>query len=74
MRSHLKIFAGAEVRMGYSQHSGLVIVCDGTEEADKRIARVLWNDPASGVMRHADAGYEIAKACAGEMGLKLPMA
>jgi urocanate hydratase len=59
--------------MGYSQHSGVVIVCDGSEAADKRIARVLWNDPGTGVMRHADAGYEIAKGCAREMGLKLPM-
>jgi urocanate hydratase len=59
--------------MGYSQHSGVVIVCDGSEAADKRIARVLWNDPGTGVMRHADAGYEIAKDCAREMGLKLPM-
>src|SRR3546814_14833892 len=59
--------------MGYSQHSGIVIVCDGTEAADKRIARVLWNDPATGVMRPADAGYEIAKACAKEQGLKLPI-
>jgi urocanate hydratase len=59
--------------MGYSQHSGIVIVCDGSEAADKRIARVLWNDPGTGVMRHADAGYEIAKECAREMGLKLPM-
>ncbi|OOG61104.1 hypothetical protein B0E47_00030, partial [Rhodanobacter sp. B05] len=50
-----------------------VIVCDGTAEADKRIARVLWNDPATGVMRHADAGYEIAVECAKEQGLKLPM-
>ena len=65
---------GGGVGMGYSQHSGVVIVCDGTEEADKRIARVLWNDPGTGVMRHADAGYEIAKQCAREMGLKLPMA
>jgi urocanate hydratase len=65
---------GGGVGMGYSQHSGIVIVCDGTEAADKRIARVLWNDPGSGVMRHADAGYEIAKACAREQGLKLPMA
>ncbi len=64
---------GGGVGMGYSQHSGVVIVCDGTVEADKRIARVLWNDPATGVMRHADAGYESAKACAREMGLKLPM-
>ena len=64
---------GGGVGMGYSQHSGVVIVCDGTEAADRRIARVLWNDPGTGVMRHADAGYEIAKDCAREMGLKLPM-
>jgi urocanate hydratase len=64
---------GGGVGRGYSQHSGIVIVCDGTAEADKRIARVLWNDPASGVMRHADAGYEIAVECAGGSGLKLPM-
>jgi urocanate hydratase len=65
---------GGGVGMGYSQHAGLVIVCDGTEAADKRIARVLWNDPGTGVMRHADAGYEDAIACAKEQGLKLPMA
>jgi urocanate hydratase len=64
---------GGGVGMGYSQHSGVVIVCDGTAEADKRIARVLWNDPGTGVMRHADAGYDIARACAKEQGLKLPM-
>ena len=64
---------GGGVGMGFSQHSGVVIVCDGSEEADKRIARVLWNDPGTGVMRHADAGYEIAKQCAREQGLKLPM-
>ncbi|MFC4527394.1 urocanate hydratase [Dyella halodurans] len=64
---------GGGVGMGYSQHSGVVIVCDGTEAADKRIARVLWNDPGTGVMRHADAGYEIAIECAKEQGLKLPM-
>ncbi|MGB3747676.1 MAG: urocanate hydratase [Rhodanobacter sp.] len=64
---------GGGVGMGYSQHSGVVIVCDGTEAADKRIARVLWNDPGTGVMRHADAGYEIAVECAREQGLKLPM-
>jgi urocanate hydratase len=58
--------------MGYSQHAGMVIVCDGTEAAAKRIARVLWNDPASGVMRHADAGYEIALHVAREKGLRLP--
>ena len=64
---------GGGVGMGYSQHSGVVIVCDGTEEADRRIERVLWNDPGTGVMRHADAGYQIAKQCAKEQGLKLPM-
>ncbi|WP_108473054.1 urocanate hydratase [Rhodanobacter thiooxydans] len=64
---------GGGVGMGYSQHSGVVIVCDGTKEADERIARVLWNDPGTGVMRHADAGYEVAVECAREMGLKLPM-
>ncbi|MDE3073503.1 MAG: urocanate hydratase [Pseudomonadota bacterium] len=64
---------GGGVGMGYSQHSGVVIVCDGSAEADKRIARVLWNDPGTGVMRHADAGYEIAVECAKEQGLKLPM-
>ena len=64
---------GGGVGMGFSQHSGVVIVCDGSAEADKRIARVLWNDPGTGVMRHADAGYEIAKACAKAQGLKLPM-
>jgi urocanate hydratase len=64
---------GGGVGMGYSQHAGLVIVCDGSEAAAKRIGRVLWNDPATGVMRHADAGYEDAIACAREQGLKLPM-
>ena len=64
---------GGGVGMGYAQHAGLVIVCDGTEEADKRIGRVLWNDPATGVMRHADAGYETAIDCAREHGLNLPM-
>ncbi|GAA0752206.1 urocanate hydratase [Ideonella azotifigens] len=64
---------GGGVGMGYSQHAGVVIVCDGTEAADKRIARVLWNDPATGVMRHADAGYEIARQCAREHHLNLPM-
>jgi urocanate hydratase len=65
---------GGGVGMGYSQHAGMVIVCDGTEEAARRIERVLWNDPASGVMRHADAGYEAAIACAREQRLDLPMA
>ncbi|MDX6019824.1 urocanate hydratase [Scandinavium sp. V105_16] len=64
---------GGGVGMGFSQHSGVVIVCDGTPEADKRLARVLWNDPATGVMRHADAGYEQAVACAQKHDLKLPM-
>ncbi|MBL8361636.1 MAG: urocanate hydratase [Rubrivivax sp.] len=64
---------GGGVGMGYSQHSGVVIVCDGTDAAAKRIERVLWNDPGTGVMRHADAGYDIAVACAQEQGLNLPM-
>jgi urocanate hydratase len=64
---------GGGVGMGYSQHSGVVIVCDGTPEAAKRIERVLWNDPGTGVMRHADAGYDTAVACAQEQGLNLPM-
>ncbi|MBT7950551.1 MAG: urocanate hydratase [Gammaproteobacteria bacterium] len=66
---------GGGVGMGYSIHAGVVIVCDGTDEAAKRIGRVLWNDPASGVMRHADAGYEIAIECARENkdGLTIPM-
>lgn len=63
---------GGGVGMGYSQHAGVVIVADGTPEAAKRLERVLWNDPATGVMRHADAGYEIALDCAREKGLKLP--
>ena len=63
---------GGGVGMGYSQHSGMVICCDGTEDADRRIGRVLWNDPATGVMRHADAGYDIAIQCAQENGLNLP--
>jgi len=63
---------GGGVGMGFSQHSGMVIVCDGTDAAAKRIERVLWNDPATGVMRHADAGYDIARDCAREHGLDLP--
>jgi urocanate hydratase len=63
---------GGGVGMGFSQHSGMVICCDGSEDADARLARVLWNDPATGVMRHADAGYEIALDCAREHGLRLP--
>jgi urocanate hydratase len=64
---------GGGVGMGYSQHSGVVIVADGTEAAAKRLARVLWNDPGTGVMRHADAGYDIAIDCARDKGLQLPM-
>ena len=64
---------GGGVGMGYSQHAGVVIVCDGTDAAARRIERVLWNDPATGVMRHADAGYAEAVQCAREQGLKLPM-
>jgi urocanate hydratase len=63
---------GGGVGIGFSQHAGMVVVCDGTPEAARRIERVLWNDPASGVMRHADAGYEDAIACAREHRLKLP--
>jgi urocanate hydratase len=64
---------GGGVGMGYSQHAGVVIVCDGSDAAARRIERVLWNDPATGVMRHADAGYEEAIACARAHGLDLPM-
>ena len=63
---------GGGVGMGFSQHAGMVIVCDGTDDAARRIGRVLWNDPATGVMRHADAGYPEAIACAREHGLNLP--
>ena len=69
----VSVHHGGGVGMGYSQHAGFVIVCDGSEAADRRIERVLWNDPASGVMRHADAGYDEAIACAREQGLNLPM-
>ncbi|MGO4852865.1 urocanate hydratase [Phaeovulum sp. W22_SRMD_FR3] len=68
----VSIHHGGGVGMGFSQHSGVVICADGTPEAAKRLERVLWNDPASGVWRHADAGYEIALDCAREHGLKLP--
>jgi urocanate hydratase len=64
---------GGGVGMGYSQHAGVVIVADGTEAAARRIARVLWNDPATGVARHADAGYEEAIVCANERGFRIPM-
>ena len=63
---------GGGVGMGYSQHSGMVILADGTADAARRLKRVLWNDPATGVMRHADAGYDIARDCAREFGLDLP--
>jgi urocanate hydratase len=70
--SWVSIHHGGGVGIGYSQHSGVVIVCDGTPAAARRVERVLWNDPATGVMRHADAGYETAIACARENGLNLP--
>lgn len=69
----VSIHHGGGVGMGFSQHAGLVILCDGTDAAAKRIARVLWNDPALGVARHADAGYEDAIACARQKGLNMPM-
>ncbi|MDE0156268.1 MAG: urocanate hydratase [Gammaproteobacteria bacterium] len=69
----VSIHHGGGVGMGYSIHAGLVVLCDGTDGAARRIERVLWNDPASGVMRHADAGYDAAVDCAGEHGLLLPM-
>ena len=64
---------GGGVGMGFSQHAGLVVVCDGSDAARERIGRVLWNDPATGVMRHADAGYDSARECARQQGLDLPM-
>ncbi|MNQ69767.1 Urocanate hydratase [compost metagenome] len=70
--SWVSLHHGGGVGMGYSQHSGVVIVADGTPKAAKRLERVLWNDPATGVMRHADAGYEIAKDAARANGLNLP--
>ena len=69
----VSIHHGGGVGMGYSQHAGLVIVCDGSEDADRRLSRGLWNDPAIGVMRHADAGYEEALRSASEHSLILPM-
>ena len=69
----VSIHHGGGVGMGYSQHAGVVIVCDGTAAAARRIGRVLWNDPATGVMRHADAGYDIAVQCATQQALDLPM-
>ena len=70
--SWVSIHHGGGVGMGFSQHSGVVIVCDGTPAAARRIERVLWNDPGTGVMRHADAGYDTAIECAREKGLNLP--
>jgi len=64
---------GGGVGMGYSQHAGVVIVADGTDAARERLKRVLWNDPGTGVMRHADAGYPQAIAAAHELGLNMPM-
>jgi len=69
----VSIHHGGGVGMGFSQHAGVVIVCDGTDAAARRIERVLFNDPATGVMRHADAGYDLARETAREVGLKLPM-
>ncbi len=69
----VSIHHGVGVGIGFSQHAGMVIVCDGTEDAARRIRRVLTNDPATGVMRHADAGYDDAVACAHDFGLDLPM-
>ena len=63
---------GGGVGMGFSQHSGMVIVADGTPDAARRLNNVLWNDPATGVMRHADAGYDLARDCAVTHGLNLP--
>ena len=68
----VSIHHGGGVGIGYSQHAGMVIVADGTDDAARRLRNVLWNDPATGVMRHADAGYDIAVDCAKEQGLKLP--
>ena len=69
----VSIHHGGGVGIGYSQHSGVVVMVDGTDDAARRIERVLWNDPGTGVMRHADAGYEIAIEWAKENGLNLPM-
>jgi urocanate hydratase len=68
----VSIHHGGGVGMGFSQHAGMVVVADGTDDAARRLERVLWNDPATGVMRHADAGYDLAIACAKEQGLNLP--
>ena len=71
--SWVSLHHGGGVGMGFSQHAGMVIVADGSEAADRRLERVLWNDPAIGVIRHADAGYETAQACADRHGLDQPM-
>ena len=71
--SWVSIHHGGGVGMGFSQHAGVVVVCDGSDSARERVGRVLWNDPASGVMRHVDAGYDIARDCAVRHGLDLPM-
>ena len=71
--SWVSIHHGGGVGMGFSQHAGVVVVCDGSASARERVGRVLWNDPASGVMRHADAGYDLARDCAVRHGLDLPM-
>jgi urocanate hydratase len=71
--SWVSLHHGGGVGMGFSQHAGVVIVADGSDAAHERLGRVLFNDPATGVMRHADAGYELAQKTAREAGLKLPM-
>ena len=71
--SWVSLHHGGGVGMGFSQHAGMVIVADGSEAADRRLERVLWNDPAIGVIRHADAGYKLAQACAERHGLDQPM-
>ena len=70
--SWVSIHHGGGVGMGFSQHAGMVVVADGTREAAQRLGRVLWNDPATGVMRHAHAGYDAAIECAREFDLDLP--
>jgi urocanate hydratase len=69
---NMRVICAPRGSVGYSQHAGMVIVCDGTEAAARRVARVLWNDPATGVMRHADAGYVIARDWAKQQTLDLP--
>jgi urocanate hydratase len=73
MRIHDTHDHGGGVGIGYSQHAGQVIVCDGTREADERLKRVLTNDPMMGIFRHADAGYDLARQCAAEQGMRIPM-